>query len=421
MSTSKWNIPVNIKIIHSPPADSDASVVADMFGLSVRRVEHLYDDFRLTIKAGEIVAVVGPSGGGKTLLLRAAETAVPDAITLEMDTLSADSRASIACFEDGRLSEKFAVLSRCGLADAKALITPAKNLSGGQLYRLALASAVWRASVSGRPRLLLIDEFASTLDTTTASVLSTGLRKLADRYNLAMIVATPRDELLKIIKPDRTIVKGLSEPVIHDFRFANSDFRLEVQDRKDGSRIADYRDLGSRIERGRIGDYRALSRFHYLTGPPAAHKRVWTIRTPAETRRPGLPEVAAVLVISPPVLCCRGRNVATGKRYVSPDRRASTGLLNAEIECISRVVVHPVYRSCGLAVRLVRHALRTAGTPLVEALATMGAIHPFFERGGMSAFGRFKGRKLNYNYYLAAAGAVLPRRLFMSNDITWRT
>ena len=132
---------------------------------------------------------------------------------------------------------------------------------------------------------------------------------------------------------------------------------------------------------------------------------------------PGTPEVAAVLVVSPPVLCCRGRNVATGKRYVSPDRRASTGLLNAEIECISRVVVHPIYRSCGLAVRLVRHALRTTQMPLIEALATMGAIHPFFERGGMSAFGRFTGRKLNYNYYLAAANAVLPRNSFNPDTI----
>lgn len=414
MSVSKWDIPIDIKITRSPLTDTDASVVADMFGLAGRRIESVYDNFRLTIEPGEIVAVVGPSGGGKTLLLRAVAMAVPDAITLELDALSADSRSVIACFDDGPMIEKFAVLSRCGLADARALITPAKNLSGGQLYRLAMALTVWRASISCRPRLLLVDEFASTLDTTTAVVLSAGLRKLASRYNLAMIVATPRDELLKIIRPDRTIVKGLGEPAIPDFQlqFAAAPHRLTAPPGPLRSPDCQLEVEDWQIVPGRIGDYRTLSRFHYLTGPPAAHKRVWTIRTPAETRRPGLPEVAAVLVVSPPVLCCRGRNVATGRRYVSPDRRASTGLLNAEIECISRVIVHPVYRSCGLAVRLVRHALRTAGTPLVEAMATMGAIHPFFERGGMSAFGKFPGRKLNYNYYLAAANAVLPRRPF---------
>ncbi len=403
MTVPKWDIPVNIKISRPLVRDADAAVVAEMFGLSGRRVEPLYDNFRLTIEPGEVVAVVGPSGGGKTSLLRAVAEAVPDAIMLDLDALSADSRPAIACLEGGFLKEKLAVLSRCGLADAKALITPVKCLSGGQLYRLALAAAVWRASISGRPRLMLIDEFASTLDATTAAVLAAGLRKLVGRYRVAMVVATPRDDLLNILKPDRTIVKGLNEPAISDFQFPISDCQLEIEDWQ--------------IVPGRIGDYRALSCFHYLTGPPAAHKRVWAIRIPADARRPGLPEVAAVLVVSPPVLCCRGRNVATGRRYVSPDRRASTGLLNAEIECISRVVVHPIYRSCGLAVGLVRHALRTARTPLVEALATMGAIHPFFERGGMSAFGRFKGRKLNYNYYLAAVNAVLPRRSFRPDTI----
>ncbi len=417
MTGSKWNISVNIKIARSPLVDADASVVADMFGLSGLRIEPLYDDFRLTIEPGEIIAVVGPSGGGKTLLLRAAAQAVPDAITLGLDALSSDSRAAIACLKGGLLKEKLAVLSRCGLADAKALITSARHLSGGQLYRLALASAVWRASVSGRPRLLLIDEFASTLDATTAAVLSAGLRKLADRYNLAMIVATPRDELLKIINPDRTIVKGLDSGACLSCLAEASTPKTNRTACFWPARFSDAGASEWQIAPGTIRDYRALSRFHYLTGPPAAHKRVWTIRTPDETRRPGLPEVVAVLMVSPPVLCCRGRNVATGGRYISPDRRASTGLLNAEIECISRVVVHPIYRSCGLAVGLVRHALRTAGTPLVEALATMGAIHPFFERGGMSAFGQFPGRKLNYNYYLAAANAVLPRRSFRYNTI----
>jgi len=70
------------------------------------------------------------------------------------------------------------------------------------------------------------------------------------------------------------------------------------------------------------------------------------------------------------------------------------------MEWISRVVVHPIYRGCGLAVRLVRHALRTARTSRIEALAVMGAIHPFFELAGMKCYGQFQGRRL-YTYYLA--------------------
>lgn len=415
-----WDISVNVKIARRSGDDADASSVAAMFALTGRRDETLYEDFHLVVEPGEIIAVVGPSGGGKTSLLRAVAKAVPDAITLDPDALATDSRPAIACLKKGRkkaISGRLAILSRCGLAEVTALITPAKHLSGGQLYRLALAKAIWQAVRSRRARLVLIDEFAATLDDATAAVLAAGLRKLARRYNLALLVSTPRQELLKIINPDRTIVKPLGEPAITNFQLPISNFQLKESST---SARADWKwEIGNgkleiknwQIERGNIRDYRALGRFHYLTGPPAAHKRVWTIRVPDKCRRPGLPVVAAVLVVSPPVLQCRGRNVATGGRYVGPDRRASTGLLNAEIECISRVIVHPIYRGCGLAVRLVRHALHAATAPLVEALATMGAIHPFFELGGMNAFGRFPGRSLNYNYYLAA-NAVLPRKSF---------
>ena len=44
----------------------------------------------------------------------------------------------------------------------------------------------------------------------------------------------------------------------------------------------------------------------------------------------------------------------------------------------------PTYRGSGLAERLVRHALATAETPFVEALAAMGRVHPFLERAGMT-------------------------------------
>ncbi|MEO0965105.1 MAG: hypothetical protein AAFY08_08290 [Planctomycetota bacterium] len=63
-------------------------------------------------------------------------------------------------------------------------------------------------------------------------------------------------------------------------------------------------------------------------------------------------------------------------------------LINRELRCLSRVVVHPIYRGVGLAVRIVRHALDTASTPFTEAIAAMGRVHPFFERAGMTRYRR---------------------------------
>jgi GNAT superfamily N-acetyltransferase len=132
---------------------------------------------------------------------------------------------------------------------------------------------------------------------------------------------------------------------------------------------------------------------------------VWAVRT--SRRLPGAPGVAGVLVVSPPAIRCRGRNLALPGRYVGRDCRASLALLNAEVECISRVVVHPVYRGCGLAVALVRHALATAETPLVEALAVMGGVHPLFARAGMQHIGRFSGGR-RYHYFVARRQPVRP-------------
>jgi predicted N-acetyltransferase YhbS len=56
---------------------------------------------------------------------------------------------------------------------------------------------------------------------------------------------------------------------------------------------------------------------------------------------------------------------------------------NANVRTLSRVIVHPQFRSIGLASLLVREVCREAGTRYVEALAVMGRVHPFFEKGGM--------------------------------------
>ena len=99
--------------------------------------------------------------------------------------------------------------------------------------------------------------------------------------------------------------------------------------------------------------------------------------------------MVAVLVESLPSLSCRMRDWATHDRYgghLPPRPRAM--LLNAELRCISRVVVDPRWRGLGLAVRLVRDALASPTTPLTEAIAAMGRVNPFFERAGMTAYPR---------------------------------
>jgi GNAT superfamily N-acetyltransferase len=145
------------------------------------------------------------------------------------------------------------------------------------------------------------------------------------------------------------------------------------------------------MEEGGLADYRELRDFHYRCGPPGAVMRVIVARYDG----PGLGGqdavngmLAGVLVESLPALGCALRTVALPGCFQCGDRSLDAARLNKEMRTISRVIVHPMFRSVGLAVALVRHLLEHAQTPYVEALAAMGRVHPFFERAGMRAFDR---------------------------------
>ena len=57
--------------------------------------------------------------------------------------------------------------------------------------------------------------------------------------------------------------------------------------------------------------------------------------------------------------------------------------LNAKLSIISRVVVHPKYRTIGLGVKLVKETLAKVGTPFVEMPAVMAKYNPFGEKAEM--------------------------------------
>jgi GNAT superfamily N-acetyltransferase len=147
---------------------------------------------------------------------------------------------------------------------------------------------------------------------------------------------------------------------------------------------------------GQLTDYNALASFHYLRNKPVTATRVLVLEDHAPDiahrfdGRPSPPRIVAVLIESYPALSCALRSIALPGRYDGwADRRSAARLLNAEVRCISRVVVHPQWRSLGLAVKLVRHALATMTTPYTEALAAMGRVHPFFAMAGMTEYRRW--------------------------------
>jgi GNAT superfamily N-acetyltransferase len=172
-------------------------------------------------------------------------------------------------------------------------------------------------------------------------------------------------------------------------------------------------------------DYLALAAHHYRANAPVTASRVLTLVDPTPsivsrfTGEPDdQPQVVAVLVESYPALSCALRDQALPGRYTgSSDRAAAAKTLNAELRCISRVVVHPQWRGLGLAVRLVRHALDTATTAYTEALAAMGHVHPFFQQAGMTAYHRWPHPREQRLQDAMAACGIEPWRLASRREL----
>ncbi len=210
-----------------------------MTGLSVRGLSHAYGgapvlrSVDLDVAPGEVVAVVGPSGAGKTTLFRCLTRLVrADAGVLEVggrDLLRLEGRALRDARRDlglvfqsynlvrrltalqnvlvGRLADvpTWRVLVRrfpvCDEAIAAACLdqvgllayahTRADRLSGGQQQRVAIARVL-----ASPARVVLADEPVASLDPASAAGVLAALRSLATDHGKAVVCSLHQVELV---------------------------------------------------------------------------------------------------------------------------------------------------------------------------------------------------------------------------------
>jgi GNAT superfamily N-acetyltransferase len=163
------------------------------------------------------------------------------------------------------------------------------------------------------------------------------------------------------------------------------------------------------IERGTIEDFRELEQFHYAPGRPATWAGIWRVKYvdgglwmvdgdkgprgcvlnhPLSTihyPRFSPARVIAVGVLSYPTPSHRTRDRVLG--LSGPRYGQKLAFVNRHVRTISRVIVHPQFRSLGIASALVRRICEDCPVRYVEAIAAMGEVHPFFEKAGMKRVG----------------------------------
>jgi len=346
---------IDIAYETAAPEPTDRVVaVAEGFGLGLDAWEKfvVYDNIELKIGPLDIVLITGDSGSGKSVLLKALEKDIKQDMGLtciNISDIKPDLNKPLIETVGKTLEESLELLSKVGLNDAFLFLRTYEQLSDGQKYRYKIAKMI-----ESQAQFWMMDEFAATLDRDTAKIVAYNLQKLARQQGKAVLAATTHTDLLGDLNPSMHIHKRFGKEITINYYPNNPTGECSLT-----------REM--RIVEGTTEDWRRLAGFHYRSHKIVAPRKIFCLKRGEE--------LCGVIVYNYPPPTCFGRRLLLPKMPMKE--------LNEKLSIITRVVVHPKYRTIGLGAKLVKETLPLAGTEYVEMPAVMAKYNPFAERAGM--------------------------------------
>jgi len=329
--------------------------VAEAFGMGISDYqEHvLYDNVELKIGPKDIVYLTGDSGSGKSVLLKAIIKDLKSGEAARLGEVELDPDKPLIDTVGATVEEGLKLLSKVGLNDAFLFVRRYSQLSDGQKHRYRLAKLIESGA-----QWWIMDEFCATLDRETAKIVAYNVQKLARKLGKAVIAATTHTDLFDDLGPSVHIHKRFGKEISVQY--------YQNKPKKECSLLKEMK-----VEEGTYKDWKEVAVFHYRSHRVAFLQNIFVLKRKNR--------VCGAVVYNYPMSAAAFRN--------SVVKFGSMKELNEKLARVSRVVVHPKYRTIGASVKLLKESLPLCGREYVEMIAVMARYNPFAEHAGMIRVG----------------------------------